>query len=847
MHPLHDYIASQLAAKIKDRRIVVVYDPRREFGPFFDELLDGASKHNGLSVVNVGPRPAKIATFDGSYLQIRFAIESATGGEDAEDVLVYMPGVDWDEKASLLLEVEKAGTVYRPQLKRMAQIVLRERFTDVAIDEMLRSEALGYQDFARIAADKGEQDGTSLLKTIFGVSDTLTILTSWLASDEHDTEIGEKDAVGELWKTVSARLGLDLPEQAAIGRLRANAQRYVLANEFRLYLKGEVPAGLKGIPAPSSKDQEQSIREVARRIRERHANAYIAMADHVEKELGLDVDSVSGDRVGSIDTFRFQERAVAKKCLSLVATGQDAEAKRVISARDRGFWIDNDPSRQAVWQICRLMVETAEIAKLVNASIAKANGKPQQWIERYTASGADGWFNLDRVQRRFETLVAGVDEQDLEENALARTRAIYEEAARRMAEGFTKVFEKAGWSVPGVLHQTRIWPDIVASLPKPIALVVVDAMRYEMGAVLADRVRKLGEVKLAPAIAAIPSITPIGMAALLPGASAGFSVAAQNGRFGASIQGSFLPDLSARQRFLQAAIPGAVDVTLAEVVSFSKRTKEKLANAQVILVRSSEIDSAGESADGHYARAIMENVVEQVARCLQKLASIGIENAVVTADHGHLFFATERDASMRITAPGGDEVDLHRRCWIGRGGATPAGTIRMPGAKLGYATDLDIVVPASTAVFKAGGDLAYHHGGVSLQELAIPVLTVRTKAVTAIAEKGTLSVKVGFEAVTNRIFSIEIAFAETTGNLFGEARKIRPVAVHDNRPVAAAKMTATGQIEDGIVTLEPGKPVNVAFLLTDDQAPALRIQVLDADTDAVLYTSPKDIPVRLGV
>lgn len=71
--------------------------------------------------------------------------------------------------------------------------------------------------------------------------------------------------------------------------------------------------------------------------------------------------------------------------------------------------------------------------------------------------------------------------------------------------------------------------------------------------------------------------------------------------------------------------------------------------------------------------------------------------------------------------------------------------------------------------------------------------------------------------------------------------------MHDNRPVAAAKMTATGQIEDGIVTLEPGKPVNVAFLLTDDQAPDLRIQVLDADTDAVLYTSPKDIPVRLGV
>src|SRR5262249_25523049 len=143
--------------------------------------------------------------------------------------------------------------------------------------------------------------------------------------------------------------------------------------------------------------------------------------------------------------------------------------------------------------------------------------------------------------------------------------------------------------------------------------------------------------------------------------------------------------------------------------------------------------------------------------------------------------------------------------------------------------------------------LAYHHGGASLQELVIPVLTVRTKAVAARPEKQVLSVKPGFEAITNRIFSVEIGLGGGTGSLFQEARKIRPLAIHENRQGAAAKMTATGQIEDGIVTLEPGKPVNVAFLLTDDQVSALRIQVLDADTDAVLYTSPKDIAVRLGV
>ena len=38
MHPLHDYVAKQLADKIKSRRVVVWYDERSEFQPFVDEV-----------------------------------------------------------------------------------------------------------------------------------------------------------------------------------------------------------------------------------------------------------------------------------------------------------------------------------------------------------------------------------------------------------------------------------------------------------------------------------------------------------------------------------------------------------------------------------------------------------------------------------------------------------------------------------------------------------------------------------------------------------------------------------------------------------------------------------------
>jgi hypothetical protein len=77
------------------------------------------------------------------------------------------------------------------------------------------------------------------------------------------------------------------------------------------------------------------------------------------------------------------------------------------------------------------------------------------------------------------------------------------------------------------------------------------------------------------------------------------------------------------------------------------------------------------------ARQVMDTVIDNLARAIRKLAAAGVEQAVVTADHGHLFFPSDRDESMRTPSPGGDQVDLHRRCWIRRGGATPSGCIQV--------------------------------------------------------------------------------------------------------------------------------------------------------------------------
>jgi len=849
MHPLHDYVVKQLAEKLKSRKVVVWYDVRREFAPFIAEVRGGARTSNEAVAVTVAGFAARLAEYDGSMFELRAVVEPYVSSDLPECMVIYIPGCERDRRGSVLMELEKAGECYEPQLKRLARNVLRQRYTDGVIDEMLAPERVTYEDLARASSDTSSSEPPSILKSIFhDASGHDGLLGAWLASDARDAEIETKEASRELTKLVLSRLGLQLCEDAALAKLRSITLRYILAGEFRSDLNCAPPAPLDAVPAPNTKDELTAVRELARQLRKSFPEVYSTMADRVEAELGLRDARIPPDGLGSIDTFRFEERALLAHCGDLVAEKQFDQALAIISGREHSFWLDRDVGRKAQWEACRRMAELGRLCVGVRGAISKAGGDANAWIDAYTSK--DGWFRLDQAQRRLEAWVANLDD-DPQERPLGVVRSAYEDTCRAMADGFTRAMERANWTVSESLHQTHIYSEVVTERPKPVAYFLVDAMRFEMGIELSERLPKTTEVIVRSAIGALPSITPIGMAALQPGASSSFSVVEQGSTLGVRIETAFLPDLAARKKFAAARVPNLVDVSLDELLSLQpSRLAKKIDGAQVIVVRSQEIDHAGETGFTFQARQVMDTVIDNLARAIRKLAAAGVEHAVVTADHGHLFFPSDRDESMRIDSPGGDEVDLHRRCWIGHGGATPAGCVRVSAAELGYDSDLDFVFPVGTGVFKAGGDLAFHHGGPSLQELVIPVLTVRMKAPGPDRSTAGPVTATGVpDAVTNRIFSVTIQLDEKNLFLFSSELVVRPLLISSGKQVGGVGMAIDADLDraTGCVKLQPGKPVTVAFLLSDESAPSLRIVVQDPTTDSVLYRSPNDIPVRLGV
>lgn len=842
MNPFPTYLHTQIEEKLKNHRVVVWYDAGREFEPFVASLT--RNDDGGLPIVAAGSTETRLAIFEGSYFALRFQVEPLVSVNRPQPLLIYLPGERRDPKGSVLMELEKAGTTYEPQMKRLARNVMRKIFSDGVIDEMLAPESLTYADILTLLEQDNGGERTSLLPGILGTRDNVAMVATWMADAGYDEELGKKDVATELLKLVESRAGFVAEIGSGLDEVRTKFRRFLLANEFREDLACEAPTSLAMVPTPAGKDAREFCRKALDHMRTRHNAEFEQMADAVEADFGLASAGIAPTDLGSIDTFRFEERAMLLHCGDCLASGSFNIGAELAGVHSQSFWARQDLSRrQAQWEVCSLIAALGTEIEKVEADLKKlgASSNSNAIVSRYVAD--DGWQRMDLAHRRLEARVARMDEEPETEKALTVIRARVELVLRNMAVIFGKAFQSSNWSVDSVLHQTSIWQQKVAPLSGKVACFHVDALRFEMGLDFSGQLAEALDMEVVPAIAALPSITPLCMAALLPGAAEAYAVVDAGGKVGARIGTSVLADVSARMKFLKSAVPDATDITLDRLLQDTpSKIQQKLGEARIIIVRSQEIDALGEKNE-LLARSVMDTVVGNLARAVRKLAGLGFERFVITADHGHQF-GSRKDDDMKLEAPGGTLVELHRRCWIGRGPAAPAGTITINAPELGYDSNLEFVFPEGLGVFKAGGGLAYHHGGFSLQELIVPVVSFRMPMAVAPISGAAVSLGDYPKSITNRTFGVRIeveADLVSTGSLQAQVLLISKGEVVGH---AGMGIGIDFDPKSRIATLPTGTSGQLVLLLTRDDVESVRIVVQDANTGSVMAES-KPIPLNL--
>lgn len=275
------------------------------------------------------------------------------------------------------------------------------------------------------------------------------------------------------------------------------------------------------------------------------------------------------------------------------------------------------------------------------------------------------------------------------------------------------------------LRQRQFWQRLI--LPylendNRIFVIISDGLRYESGAELCERLLTVDrfEASIQPMVASVPSFTQLGMAALLPHRLLTLEASGTVRADGKSTVG-----LAARNQVLQAGSDGkAVAVKAEEFLKMSKNEgRQYIKPYQVIYIYQNVIDKAGENEEDKLFERT-EDEFGHLIKLLKKIANFNGTNVLITADHGYLYqndgVAESDFANFTVT---GDVAKYNRRFVIGNNLHAPKGMMHFTAEALELGGDIEVAIPKSVnRLRQRGAGSRYVHGGMSLQELVVPVI-----------------------------------------------------------------------------------------------------------------------------
>lgn len=860
MGPVSALVFDRVKRQVDECRLVVWFDPERHY-----ESIVPALERDGIPV----------ETFDGSVFALRRRVESYLKAAERPRLLVYVPA---DEECLRwpLVELTSAGVVMRPgqqpvqrntRLAVVARTALADRIGAEPLEAVIKQVEAGSLSLSELDA-LAERGGasTGVLAVVYESSNAGEIALKFLGDESLDGKLAERKAEGELRSLLELAYGFRARD-SSLPDLRSTFARYLLGTELREACGAHLPESLRELPQPATSAHRDAALALVRTWRNRRdlQVSYVDHADQAEAALGLDEVPFDSEALRQSVAFRGLEERLQSAVEHALTERASAESLRIIEARQEGFWASVDAELLSRWALDGAIARLLLAADAVRLAAKKRAGDATTLVRSYVegVNGEDPWCVLDMLHRQMEQRVHRfemelTDEHETFERLVARARQQYTEAAGLVTEAFTASLERTGLAVPGYGTQRNTYRASVAPALREgkTAYVLVDALRYEMARELQSESDSTVEGELQPVIGTLPSITEVGMAALLPGAEYGLRlepIAA--GRVGVRVRGSLVRDRKERLEFLVRSleIPTYVG-RLSDILPPAKRTREAIEAAQlIVLTATDELDGLCEKGNIPMARRLMDDVLAQVRRGLRYLFGLGVSTAVVTSDHGFLF-GEILDTASTIDAPGGQTLDLHRRVWVGHGGAGSPAVARFKPDALGLDGDFEVAVPRGLEGFKVpGGHAAYFHGGASPAEIIIPVWVVRpAKAAKAASAPISWTLTPGTRTVSTRFLSVQIA-GETSGLFADRPPTVRLEVRSGKTPISRAVASSYGfQDATGFVELAWAddqsrriRPNAVTLMLDiDEQVKQVTVALIDAKTDRLLATC--ELPVSIA-
>ncbi|MCP3686165.1 MAG: BREX-1 system phosphatase PglZ type A [bacterium] len=713
-------IQQALVRLFERQRIVFWYDDKQEFRDAFDNLqMDGIEK----AEINANE----------FTLKHRILRESPK-----QNFLLYCEGAEPEYINNWLLDVQLSSAVFRTDQSAiwLSELELPPEFADVVTEHEAFFDAGRAPKQAEVRKERlktllkpddlKQQVRLKMLAVCTDLNQLADVRLDVICENLFDELIEESQSryamiercnlTGVLWDQIERHYGYvsDSPS----------------VKDFSIELFKSCYA--LSITNPKAKDKASLNNDALvlfKRWKEsrKHEDVFEALSSDYAVLLDVESDLNSRDLrdVIEMDYYRLIDQKVIVDLVTAVGqrTLSEGEVTKYCRERRQSHWYGDFKHLYSAIEVASQFLSQLDTVQLNMSSSSDA-------VHGYVRH----WFKIDQMYRKFIYALKSSGQMTLLSSLVDTIENLYTNRflspLATQWQGQVDLMDE--WSVPDVAPQRQFynrWVKPYTNRGNKICVIISDAFRYEAADEMIGHINreKRYQASLNHMLSSLPSYTQLGMASLLPNSSGEFTISEKDSAV--SIDGISTQGTANRDKLLKAALGDRACAQQAKSIMEMKQSegRELFKNHDVIYIYHNRIDHAGDKMQSEgEAFDATERTFDDLLVLIKKLAAYNASNVLITADHGFIYQNRPLDESDFLsTDVSGDVHYRDRRFLLGKGLSAAESVKVFSSDELGLSSDVHAAIPKGIQRLRlSGSGSRFVHGGATLQEVIVPVISV---------------------------------------------------------------------------------------------------------------------------
>lgn len=771
---IQDSLRERFSAPLPEfhkRRVIFWHDEDQEFASMLDEL-----ELPGVKLVKLTGRN-------------NFAVKKLLLHDDPEgDYLVYDPCTYAKSQDNWLIDIELSGEEFRADLLSMRMQELGMPAT-VPLRKAMKEYGKFFENKERVAklvAFKSDYSSANqlhidILAVLAGTTDNTPggvirgVLSAGLDVELNNAvlNIQKFGSLDRLWELIERYAGYQYDSKLTLIPLAGQLLLTTLSATM-----GTIP-NLETMVSP--KHQQFCVSLINDWLNSDENNALYEIAREVETEYGLPerLEKLDINTLMDSECFPCINECILQVYMTEISNDiiHSEEIIKTVERRRTLKWY------KPMQYYFDGLLQAAKMQQFYQANVG---GFHFAKYEELWAAYCNEYCKMDHFYRRFHTAFG---------KALKESVTVLDDGFKNVADYVERLYKNwylaalgAQWTalvkdelsqnarLVGIRQQENFYDDFIEpglANSSRMYVIISDALRYEVGVELTGQLIRetKGTAKISSMQAIFPSITKFGMAALLPHKQLTLAENLQVLCDGNSTEGT-----ANRGKILAGIHQGNVATTYKSLLAMKQAERyETVRDAQVVYIYHNVIDTVGENlATEDQVFSACDQAISEIKNLIRIIVNdMNGTNIVVTSDHGFLYSykpLEEYDKADRHFLSG-EILELDRRYVLTDGDCSAEYMLRISLDHLD--SRIRAFTPMNYIRMKAPGGMNYVHGGVSLQELVVPVIefkNVRSSSKKFVAvEKVKLQLLTQRRKVSNSIFHLDFYQTKAVGGKTTEA------------------------------------------------------------------------------